>query len=364
MAPGINRNAFDTNSWRGFATVAFNFDQQAKGESVRNVLDCGVLLAPGHEDAMRDWVTGQRGGLARVRLHLVPLSSGVAPELTLAVTSAMPSLRPAAMPCPPAAPCADAASDVQALARLAVALRRFDSCILPVAPSSVAWARMALAQAGATLTTPILLLMTDMKAPAIEDLLGLGASDFIAQPACLESMRVRLGRLRRTAQGQPASWPHSPNSSHSSHSPPLSHSPQPALSPQPSLSSRNRLREPAAHYAALAGERAAPGSHSRPPVPADLLDEALAGLGDAAAPPRRLLAQESFRLAKARVVDGFERDYIRHALSRHGGNVAQAARACSKHRRAFWALMRKHGIEAAPYRRAAQLRNAHALGAH
>ena len=61
-------------------------------------------------------------------------------------------------------------------------------------------------------------------------------------------------------------------------------------------------------------------------------------------------------MAKSLVVDGFERDYIRHALSRHGGNVAQAARACAKHRRAFWALMRKHGIEAAPYRQAALAR--------
>ena len=35
--------------------------------------------------------------------------------------------------------------------------------------------------------------------------------------------------------------------------------------------------------------------------------------------------------------------------------VARAARASSKHRRAFWALMRKHGIDAAPYRRQAAL---------
>ncbi|KAG0771706.1 hypothetical protein G6F21_014690 [Rhizopus arrhizus] len=73
---------------------------------------------------------------------------------------------------------------------------------------------------------------------------------------------------------------------------------------------------------------------------------------------RRLPAQEPFRVAKSRVVDGFERDYIRHALSRHGGNVAQAARACDKHRRAFWALMRKPGIAAAPYRPAARARRA------
>eukprot|EP00887_Chlorella_sp_A99_P005910 scaffold481.g5910.t1 len=64
----------------------------------------------------------------------------------------------------------------------------------------------------------------------------------------------------------------------------------------------------------------------------------------------RAQTHEPFRKAKARVVEGFEREYLRHALARHGGNVAQAARASDKHRRAFWALMRKHQIDANPYR--------------
>src|SRR5690606_11202835 len=66
----------------------------------------------------------------------------------------------------------------------------------------------------------------------------------------------------------------------------------------------------------------------------------------------RMAAQRElpFRQAKAQVVGRFERAYPRGALARHGGNVAQAARAACKHRRAFWALMRKHGIDARPYR--------------
>jgi hypothetical protein len=309
---------------------------------VRKVLDCGVLLAPGHEDDMREWVALHRGELPRIRLHVVPLAC---------VAAAAPDTPPAA---------ADISPDVQALARLAVSLRRYDSCILPVAPSSVAWARMALSQAGALLTTPILLLMNGMKAPAIEDLLGLGAADFIAQPACLESMRVRLGRL-----GRPLLW-------------------RQAL--------RAGVEEPPADYHAAGSGLAALRDAARPRVSADVLEDALAGVrewdgysrrsprqaprldhrqnlrldpqrgpppdpyGDLRRDPRQLPAQESFRLAKARVVDGFERDYICRALSRHGGNVAQAARACAKHRRAFWALMQKHGIEAAPYRHAAHVR--------
>lgn len=265
-----------------------------------------MLLAPGHEAAMRDWVTRCQGGLPRVRLHLVPLEAQVAVDHAGAPeTTSLPA-------------CLQ--QDVQALARVAVSLRRYDSCVLPVAPSSVAWARMALSHAGDALTTPLLLLMDGMKAPAIEDLLGLGATDFMAQPACVESMRVRLARMRRPVSGSHPAW------------------------------RQARVEEAPARYAAHGTSPAPPPHAARPQVAADILEQGLANLRDT----RRQAAQESFRQAKARVVDGFERDYIRHALSRHGGNVAQAARACEKHRRAFWALMRKHGIEAAPYRQAAQ----------
>ncbi|MGY6268275.1 helix-turn-helix domain-containing protein [Achromobacter denitrificans] len=282
---------------------------------MREVLDCGVLLAPGHEAAMQDWVGRHPSRLTRLRLHLVPLAA-----MRYGAGQQFP------------APAAPEGPDVRALARLAVALKRYDACILPVAPASLAWTRMALQQAGGLLSTPVLLLVRDVKAPAIEDLLGLGAWDFMAQPACPESLRVRLGRLARPGGLRDIRL--------------------------------EALREPAAAYPAAAYPVAAnpvaarPGvaaglrqaGASRPRVPADVVEQALSGLRH----QHHRGAQESFRTAKARVVDGFERDYIRLALSRHGGNVAQAARACSKHRRAFWALMRKHGIQAAPYRQAAQ----------
>jgi len=69
-----------------------------------------------------------------------------------------------------------------------------------------------------------------------------------------------------------------------------------------------------------------------------------------AAPPNAH-ANETFHTAKTRVIACFERDYIAKALSRHAGNISMAARSAQKHRRAFWALMRKHQIDAAPYRR-------------
>jgi len=267
---------------------------------MRDVLDCGVLLAPGHESTMGAWIAGHQAKVTRVRLHPVSLAP------------------PALAEAPP-----------DSLAQQALSLRRYDACILPVAPSSLAWARMALQQARGALTTPVLLLIHDVKAPAILDLLSLGAADFISQPVCVESLRVRLVRMARRGAVRRAGV------SGSVHEHPV-----------------NYLGE---HAEVQGAEHAAYPPHAsragaaRPKVPADIVEHALSSLR----PQYRRGVPETFRAAKAQVVNGFEREYIRHALSRHGGNVAQAARACAKHRRAFWALMRKHGIEAAPYRQAA-----------
>ena len=276
---------------------------------MRDVLDCGVLLAPGHETTMGAWIASHQARLMRVRLHPVSL-----------------------------APQALDAAPPDSLARQALSLRRYDACILPVALHSLAWSRMALQLAHNALSTPILLLIHDVKAPAILDLLSLGAADFISQPVCVESLRVRLIRLARRG-ALPGALPGvltSAGAAGSVHEHPFNY-----LGEHPDA----HCAEHAAHspHASRAGS-------ARPKVPADIVEHALSSLRH----QYRRGAQETFRAAKAQVVNGFEREYIRHALSRHGGNVAQAARACAKHRRAFWALMRKHGIEAAPYRQAAQ----------
>ena len=51
-----------------------------------------------------------------------------------------------------------------------------------------------------------------------------------------------------------------------------------------------------------------------------------------------------FQAAKNALVREFERKYIEQALDQARGNIAQAARAAGKPRRAFFELMRKHGI--------------------
>ena len=76
------------------------------------------------------------------------------------------------------------AAEPQALAAMAVTLKRYDACLMPVEPATLAWTRIALQQARPSLATPILVLVDGMKASAIEDLLALGAADFISEPVC------------------------------------------------------------------------------------------------------------------------------------------------------------------------------------
>jgi two-component system response regulator GlrR len=57
--------------------------------------------------------------------------------------------------------------------------------------------------------------------------------------------------------------------------------------------------------------------------------------------------EESFRAMKARIIKDFERDYLEKMLARYEGNVTHAAHAAVKNRRAFWELLRKHGLSLA-----------------
>jgi two-component system response regulator GlrR len=55
--------------------------------------------------------------------------------------------------------------------------------------------------------------------------------------------------------------------------------------------------------------------------------------------------QESFQLAKNRIIAEFEKSYVERALLTNQGNISRAARAAHKSRRAFWELIRKHHID-------------------
>jgi two-component system nitrogen regulation response regulator GlnG len=62
------------------------------------------------------------------------------------------------------------------------------------------------------------------------------------------------------------------------------------------------------------------------------------------APPAGVNVDLPFKEAKARVVEAFERDYIRALLERHGGNLSAASRGAEIDRKHLRELLRKHGL--------------------
>jgi two-component system response regulator GlrR len=61
--------------------------------------------------------------------------------------------------------------------------------------------------------------------------------------------------------------------------------------------------------------------------------------------PETTLSRESFRIAKAKAIEQFEKKYIQALLVTYHGNISKAAEAVQKNRRAFWELIRKYKID-------------------
>ena len=220
--------------------------------------------------------------------------------------------------------------DVQVFARSTVSLRRYDVCILPVSMETLGWTRLALAAIPRGPFTPLLGLFNGLKSAAMQDLMELGLADFINMPVCPEECRARIlnvashmprvQSLREPMSGS-AGWV------------------QAAVSGEYDriLSAGSQQAYPAKQRPGQT--RVSKQTKSRAPQ-----------FGQYIAPKTGQGTAEPFRQAKAYVVAEFEKEYITHALERHQGNIAMAARAASKHRRAFWQLMRKHNISADIYR--------------
>lgn len=253
---------------------------------MRERLDCAVFLTR----CTLDWIHPLLGKYAGGRLHLHPYENVVdiqAPEAHAALGMA------------------------------GMSLRRYDVCLMPVRPGTLSWTRTALSQAMQTLRTPVLALVQDLTTAGLNDLRGLGVADFLRDPFCGHEARMRIERVLDDRRG---------------------------LAPQGAAGCRvaDSATETAFYGLDPATEK----------VCRDILsyDGAELEAFAMAAALRCATSNESFRDAKCKVVTRFERAYITAALGRHGGNIAMAARSAQKHRRAFWALMRKHEIQPEPFR--------------
>jgi len=232
------------------------------------LIDCAVLL-PAHREAwLNAWVARGSACENRLRLH----------HYELAYNARSP---------------VNGQPRVEALRDADLALRRYDVALLPVSHTNLSWARTALAAIPypQRLPVPLLALVRDLQAAAIQDLFDLGVADFVRDDASLDDVRVRATQLAAT-------------------------------------------RSTPYDLIAAAGSSATAMRDEASALPWDARTEAL----------------ETFRVAKLRVIANFERYYLTRILMRYAGNISMAARAAQKHRRAFWELMRKHQIDADAYR--------------
>lgn len=185
-------------------------------------------------------------------------------------------------------------------------LSRYDVCLVLVTPESLAWTRTELAAFEGDFPVPMVALTRRLRAAGTADLFDLGMADFVCDPVDPEELKTRVVRARSARR-----------------------------------SSRGKTLS-ATETGFTGGQ-----PQQRPLVDPRLLQEPAPLMYSGAVPS---VDSEPFKLAKARVVEAFERKYIEILLTRYRGNISQAARAASKNRRAFWQLMRKHEIDASFYR--------------
>lgn len=194
----------------------------------------------------------------------------------------------------------------------AMALRRYDACLLRVDEHNLAAWRTMLSAGYGRPGAFLIAYAHDLRAKAIQDLYALGVSDFIRPPFCAESLRARIERLLDMGGGRMRML---------------------GLAEGAPEYEDDQVLDEAGLCATILRRSGM-----------ELEAYAIASAS------RSATSRESFRVAKGRIVERFEKAYIRAALGHHRGNVAMAARAAQKHRRAFWELMRKHNIDADPYR--------------
>ncbi|WP_420227280.1 hypothetical protein [Pigmentiphaga litoralis] len=237
---------------------------------MRASIDCAVLMVPAHKHWVDPLLAPDALPNGRLKLHPLGLDGTAWPP----------------------GPARDTGWSADVLRKAALQLKRYDVCLLPIALDTLAWTRLALANAREVIDTPLIGISRDLKAAGLQDLLALGMVDFLRHPVCTEELKIRLAQRVAAGSALPV------------------------------------LNDSADDPANLSAAR---------------IDQMVQTLLSPA-------VGEPFRAAKARIVTEFERQYINELLLLHQGNISQAAKAANKNRRAFWELMRKHEIGADLFR--------------
>jgi len=252
---------------------------------MRQHIDLAWLRTPEHKNWVGPALSELKPALQRIEMHELAWLDGQQSDVTGEARAPFSN------------------DDSRVLARSVVQLRRYDALLLTVSIDNLAWARRSLAALPKSPTTPIIALVKDLQSGALIDLVELGLADFVRCPVCAQEFRARLiTAVCRTPRYIP-------------------------------------LREPALGADHIADPRP-PGLHKA--IPAQRTQRWSA--------PNPLRVSElswplqPYKESKQRIIDLFERQYLRAALQRGHGNISDAARIARKDRRTFWGLMRRHGI--------------------
>jgi len=258
---------------------------------MREYLDCGVLIVPAFEKRIRAFIETVNVNTQKLNLYPVSLTEDGCSADAFSVQEQFQESYP----------------DPSVLSNLSQRLQRFDFILLPVSQDSLVWSRMLLQQTHTSLLPPVVALTREIHPVAMYDLVCLGVADFAFEPDNIEELRVRLLMIMRHANEKQ-----------------LLDGLMPPLLQDKIRGDTHRIINSAK-------------SASKSITPVFGAETCCKELANQA---------KSYKEAKSVVVAHFEQFYITNALFRCGGNIAMAARASEKHRRAFWALMQKHGIKA------------------
>lgn len=198
------------------------------------------------------------------------------------------------------------------LASAVLELRRYDALLLTVSLETLVWTRRCLAALPKAPVVPIIGVLDGLQSGAMIDLLELGMTDFVLSTVCPQEFRARLIIA-------------------------VSRAPRYVPLREPSVSFGRPLIDPRNH--ALSDPRNPVIAHSR------------AGqeqVAERIAVSHLVWPTIPFQENKQRVISLFEKQYLRALLRRSNGNITEAARLAQKDRRAFWELMRRHGLVSGP----------------
>lgn len=315
---------------------------------MRQQVDCAVLMLEAHRQWMPEVIESMEVGLARIKIHRLEWEAGHNLEVDAHIQTHADADKvfPVSLP-------------VETLAQTSIGLRRYDILVVPVSVETLGWTRKALASIPRGPFIPMIGILKDVRSAAIQDLLEIGLKDFVRLPLCYEEFRARLLHTVSTLP--------KPNTLRE---PSLDYHQAIAIArgviPHGEIPNNDDFHSDWAEVARLKERRRSQTSQyplnrtfksrSRQKLKSRLErlerqdNETVADV-EHEEDKRRVTFEGSLKEAKMQIIEDFEKSYITEALAIKNGNIASAALYAGKHRRAFWALMQKYGIDARDFKK-------------